>query len=278
MPSYLIVGAGMFGASTALFLKRADPTATVIVLDRSAHYPSASAAVHDVNKIIRSEYVDIRYMKLALEAMTIWRTDPDYTPFWFNTGVLWSAPQARIDAYIQNYVELLGQSPAMILDREEVLGKFDGVFRDGDFHFSEDEVWLYNPNGGWGETAGALRRTMEIAVGLGVEYANQTAEVLVFDGPKCTGVKTRDGKTYTADRVLLCTGAYTAKLLADSAPSWRELQLGNRMVTAAACMGLQTISESDAEKFKEAPVICHHKYPFPGAWASSSPIFRSHPR
>jgi len=60
--SYLIVGAGVFGASTALYLRQSDPSAIVTLLDQTS-FPNPSAASHDLNKIIRADYDDIFYMK-----------------------------------------------------------------------------------------------------------------------------------------------------------------------------------------------------------------------
>ena len=69
-PSFLLIGAGCFGASTALYLKRSNPSAHVTLLDRTP-FPCPTAAAHDINKIIRAEYEDLSYMKLALEAQAL---------------------------------------------------------------------------------------------------------------------------------------------------------------------------------------------------------------
>src|ERR1700760_2886098 len=69
--TYIIVGAGVFGASTALHLKRTKPLAKVILID--SLQPNPAAASFDLNKIIRADYRDIFYMKLALEAQNKWQ-------------------------------------------------------------------------------------------------------------------------------------------------------------------------------------------------------------
>ena len=88
-PSYLIVGAGIFGAATALHLKRSHPDAAVTLLDRTA-FPNPSSASFDLNKIVRSDYHDIFYMKLALEAQELWRNDSLYKPYYHETGMLFA--------------------------------------------------------------------------------------------------------------------------------------------------------------------------------------------
>jgi sarcosine oxidase/L-pipecolate oxidase len=78
--SYLIIGAGIFGSSTALSLIRKYPNGNVRIVDREP-FPCQLAASWDWNKIIRAEYNDIFYMKLALEAKDLWENDPLYSPF-----------------------------------------------------------------------------------------------------------------------------------------------------------------------------------------------------
>ena len=227
-------------------------------------FPSPGSAVHDVNKIIRSDYGDARYMRIALEGMDLWRDDPNMSPFWHNSGVLWSCTHEEGKMFVENYRAVLGFSPGERLLSEDVKERFDGIYSGTNFDGVEE--WFYNPMGGWADTAGALNRVLELAVQVGVQYISDAVKALLFDSTgKCTGVRSDEGRVHEADSVVLCTGAYTAKLLADSAPTWKNLQVGSRMVTAAACMCLFTISNEDREKFKDCPLICHDKGAFPGS-------------
>jgi sarcosine oxidase/L-pipecolate oxidase len=99
--SYLIVGAGCFGASTALHLKQALPTSAVTLLDRSP-FPNPSAAGHDLNKIIRADYQDIFYMRLALEAQKLWRSDPIYKEYYHESGMLYAEDNGMARANLDN--------------------------------------------------------------------------------------------------------------------------------------------------------------------------------
>lgn len=64
--SFVIVGAGIFGASTAFHLSRSFPQAKITLIDRKA--PNQAAASSDLNKVVRADYDDIVYMQLGLEA------------------------------------------------------------------------------------------------------------------------------------------------------------------------------------------------------------------
>lgn len=65
----VIVGGGAWGLSTALHLTRAGFT-NVTVFERGEAIPSRYSAAWDLNKIVRAEYEDPFYTKLALVSST----------------------------------------------------------------------------------------------------------------------------------------------------------------------------------------------------------------
>lgn len=77
-------------------------------------------------------------------------------------------------------------------------------------------------------------------------------------GGGVTGAKTKTGEIIAGDRIILCTGAGTAKLLADSAPDRPELQVDGRMVAAAVVTGIVNLDpKQGGEKYTEIPVTVH---------------------
>jgi sarcosine oxidase/L-pipecolate oxidase len=56
--SILIVGAGVFGASTALHLSLGHPRCLIKLVDRGM-FPNPRAASFDINKVARAGYEDI---------------------------------------------------------------------------------------------------------------------------------------------------------------------------------------------------------------------------
>ncbi len=127
------------------------------------------------------------------------------------------------------------------------------------------EKCTWNSSAGWGEAENALRSIIQAAVDLGATYVTGAVENLIFekDG-SCSGANLEGGESLTADRVILCTGAYTAKFIADSAPHRSELQVGGRMVAAAAIMCASRVPGEEMEKFKTAPIIVHTMGSTPG--------------
>lgn len=60
-----IIGAGVFGLSTALQLA-SDGYTNITVLEKDDQMPSRSSAGYDLNKIVRPEYEDPWYTELTI--------------------------------------------------------------------------------------------------------------------------------------------------------------------------------------------------------------------
>ncbi|KAL7622400.1 hypothetical protein AAE478_007905 [Parahypoxylon ruwenzoriense] len=279
--SYLIVGSGCFGASTARSLKKTYPDADVLLLD-PAQFPDPAAAAHDVNKIVRAEYDDPLYMSLALEAMAAWsgsgpqsssspsgsgHADPVVAPFFQRTGALWSITRERTRRLKDNYEALLGpgNSPLEVLSFEDARARFP-LLRDCRFAGGAEQCVL-SPGAGWADAAAALGAVVRAAVEDGVRYEVAAATQLTFDddGAVCTGVRTADGRSFAAQRVVLCAGAYTPWLLAQSAAENPGLCAGEKMLAAAVLMGLFKVppGAEGLGRFRGAPIIVHPFGEFP---------------
>src|SRR5436190_24042582 len=75
----LIVGAGVFGASTAYHLALTHPDPSGITILDVAPYPPPRGASTDISKIIRADYTNQFYMELAYEAMDAWDSWPTFS-------------------------------------------------------------------------------------------------------------------------------------------------------------------------------------------------------
>ena len=250
--SYLIIGAGVFGASTALELRRVLPTAKVTLLDR-APFPNPSAASHDLSKIIRADYGDVFYMKLALEAQKLWRNDPIYQPYYHESGMLYAVNRGMVQGFLENYKKINEDHISELLTPEEAKSRFDGVFRDANWEGVTENYW--NPRSGWAEGEGALRSLIQAAIDHGATYKTASVSRLSFDmDGECLGVSLENGDELQADHVIVSTGAWTSILLANSAPKDKTLQAGKRMVAAGAIQCRATFPPDQAEKLSSVPV------------------------
>lgn len=251
--THLIIGAGVFGTSTALHLIESDPSATVTLLDQTP-FPCPLAASHDINKIIRADYGDAFYSKLALEAQELWRDDPLYKPYYHESGIIKIDDAGLSHQMVDNYRNLGVEFTAGIMTPENARTQFDGLYRDGDWRDVKEVFW--NPQSGWADAKAALTSTIEAAIDRGVEYVEATVSSLLFDqGGDCIGVQTENGRNLMADHVILCTGAQTAKLLADSAPHRKKLQADGRMLAAGVVTAVVRLTPEQKGKFGVGPVF-----------------------
>ncbi len=254
--SYLIVGAGVFGASTALHLIRKYPGASITLLDRNAFDATARvAASWDWNKLVRAEYSDIDYMRLGLEARAAWKEDPLWRPFYHETGVFWATRTGFAQEVAHNYTALGVETELSVMPVENARLEYGGLLAEGDYE-GISEV-LINRTSGVADAKDALQRIIEETVALGVKYVQAEVATLEFEdgvGGGCRGVRTRDGSVIVADRIVLCTGAFTARLLADSAPERTDLQAGGRIIAAAVSEGVAPLTEEQVQKYSGMPV------------------------
>lgn len=253
-PSYIIVGAGVFGASSALHLSRQEPAPVIILIDR-APYPCPIAASFDINKIVRSDYGDIFYCKLGLKTLEKWRTDPLFKKWYHQSGLAKATDHAAdaVNQIFDNYKKLGVDVGAELLEPEELKHRFNGLFADTNLKDVENILW--NPSSGWAEAERALEDTIKAAVENGVHYVTASVKSLVLSNESCEGVYTEDGRTLTASKTILSTGAYTPKLLADSAPTRPGLQVGNRITAAGVCEAYVRLDAGQVQKFQDVPAF-----------------------
>lgn len=253
--SYIIVGAGIFGASTALHLIAKYPSARVTLIDRTP-FPCQVGASWDWNKVIRADYTKLIHMKLALEALESWRTDPLYNPFYHESGLIWLDNAGVPQTIIDNYKHLNASAKYRLIDIEQAKQQWGGLHADANYDTVLNILW--NESGGWAEASNALKKVLQIAVDNGVEYVEADIESVVFDKHgSSTGVRSTKGAVWSASRIILATGAMTPKLLADSAPLRKEMQVGDRIKAAAIFTGMATLSDDEAAYFDKGPVFIH---------------------
>ncbi|KAI5464726.1 FAD dependent oxidoreductase [Mariannaea sp. PMI_226] len=251
-PSVLIIGAGNFGAATALTLiKRGGIRVTLV---DSAAFPNPRAASHDINKIVRDDYPDRLYMRMLAKAMPLWREDKLYRPWYHEVGMLRADSTSFAEESISSYRDMGISNDSELLPVEEVRRRWNGALATADFDGVEQV--LFNPSVGFAEADKALGAVVQAAVDLGVSYVVGELEKLEFaeDGG-CSGVTLKDGKKLRADQILLATGARTSAILAQSAPQRKELHAGDRLLATGAVSFYAKLEGEQQKKFSSIPVL-----------------------
>jgi glycine/D-amino acid oxidase-like deaminating enzyme len=254
-PSYIIVGAGVFGVSTAYHLIQKYPRASVTLVDRDAFdADSRVAASWDWNKVVRADYDDIVYCRLALEAQDIFESDPLWKPYFHQTGIFWICRSEYAQEVIDNYQKLGRKADLSAVPVDEARKLYGGLFEDADYT-GVKEV-LVNKTSGWGAAGDCLRAVTKRCLELGVKYVTAEVKSLEFapDG-SCRGVRTAD-QVLTAEHVVLATGAFTPKLLEWSAArSGRDdLRAGPRILAGGITTGMTKLDDESYERFAAMPV------------------------
>ncbi|KAI0120420.1 putative fructosyl amino acid protein [Hypoxylon sp. NC0597] len=266
--SILIIGAGVFGLSTALALtKRPEFASTSItVLDRSPEagvFPARDASSIDSSRIIRADYADPAYAALAAEAQAHWRkTDPsslggegrytesgfilsaDNGPMLREDGTLTPIAYAKkswINAMALAQAEGRPMSSVRMMAGSRPLSKVTGLGKFAD--------WGYlNEASGWADAEASMKWFHERVVATKrVKFINGTAESLETDDStkRVTGARLKDGSVLSADLVIVAAGAWTPTLV----------DLSQQAVATGQVLGYIDLTEEEQEKLQKSPVI-----------------------
>ena len=164
--SYIIVGAGVFGVSTALQLIKKYPNASVTLVDRDAFdAESRVAASWDWNKVVRADYDDIVYCKLGIEAQDVFKTDPLWKPYFYESGIFWTCRNDYANEVIENYKKLGQKADLKSVSVSEARKQFP-LFDEADF--SGVKEVLLNRTSGFALAGLCLENVTREAIRLGV--------------------------------------------------------------------------------------------------------------
>lgn len=257
----LIVGAGVFGLSTAYHLVRSGyDAAKVTILDRCPP-PSNLAASTDLNKIVRADYTDPLYTELGLEAIAAWKS----LPFFKNAGVYHQTGWVAMDEEgsdltdrVRTNFRACGQEGIEELTQEEVKARWDGLLRDTDY--SGFGRYYYNASAGWADAGAAVRVMADEVAKMGVRYCVGEAERVVLGTQSVQGVKVQTGEVYTANKVLLSTGAWTSSLMSpaeDELGIPDENRVESQITAAGVCVAHIQLTEEEKEMYNQLPVFVY---------------------
>ena len=200
-----IIGAGVFGAWSAHFLRQSG--ASVALLD--AYGPANSrASSSGETRVIRMGYgPDELYTRWAMRSLPIWRelAARSGQEIFRQTGVLWLSNDA--DAYLRSLCSVLAQAR---VEREE-LNAEDIARRWPQLRFHDVTLGVLEPNSGLLMAREAVQTLVSELTKNGVEYLPAFAEA-PFGGGKLTQIKAGTGESISAGTFVYSCGPWLPKI------------------------------------------------------------------
>ncbi|EFX03926.1 fructosyl amino acid oxidasesarcosine [Grosmannia clavigera kw1407] len=213
--------------------------------DDDRHFPARDAASIDSSRIIRPDYADPAYAALANEAQALWRTPVDTSQDYIGGDGRYSESGLVViaDADVDGHEKLPGQKKTGLDYVRESWANVRAMAQT-DSYLAERLKLLPDPEairaavgtggttGSWGYLNGASGwANAEASMAWMLKRVRQTGRVHFVRGrvislckemtsttTTVTGVALDDGRTLTADLVVVAAGAWTEALL-DGAPS-----------------------------------------------------------
>ena len=203
---FLIIGAGIFGVTTAVELCKRKYSVAVLNPGKIPH-PLAEST--DISKIIRMEYgTDIEYMQMVEESLPVWREWNDLfnEQLYHEVGFLLLSknnfendPLSFEAASFSNLIKK-GYKPQR-LTQQDIQKFYPAInaekYADG----------FYHSIGGYAESGKLVERLADYAKQSGCEiFEEQAANEILISNQKAIGIKTKEGKTFNAGHLIVCAG------------------------------------------------------------------------
>jgi len=243
---FAIVGAGVFGAWTAHFLRQSG--ASVALLD--AHGPANSrASSGGETRVIRMGYgPDELYTRWAMRSLPLWREFAARTgkELFHPTGVLWLSNGT--DNYLKSLYDVLGHAGV----KREKLGSKEIQERWPQFQFKDVTWGVLEPESGVLMARSSVQALVADLINRGVEY--RTAIVLPPDTRgKLAQIKTSAGESIAAGTFIFACGPWLPKI-------FPELLRERIFVTRQEVFFIKTPINGEFSGSK-IPVFLHHTHP-----------------
>ncbi|KAK4056901.1 hypothetical protein OIO90_002151 [Microbotryomycetes sp. JL221] len=263
----LIIGAGCFGAATALELLQTTfkhAPHNVTILDRGQEPPATDSASSDHNKIVRQDYTDeLRfiylsserafYALLANQAIKQWRTSPLYKSNFFESGVMVASNSNDLDgqSYVKgslavNLRQQMKQSnkQAFLLDTPQKVKQLYKGLKTGSFN---GLTAYYNESGGWADSRQAVVDVLKECKKLGATFVTGEATNLIksTNNDDIKGVQLRDGRQLKSDLIVLASGAWTSLLVPEC---------GRDLLPTGQVVATIQMTQQEADKYRNVPV------------------------
>ena len=205
---YVILGAGVMGASIAFHLAR-RAAGRILVLDKS---DVASGGSGRSSALVRMHYSYPPEVDLAAKSLEIFRTWRDYVERdgdFRQTGFVRIVPERELDRLEKNVAMQRAHGvDARVVDRRQLQEIVP------DWNLDDVPAAAWEPGSGYGDGAGVANDFLERAREMGVEYRSQTRAIrFCVEGGRVRGIETDRGAV-AAPVVVAAVGPWSRPLFA----------------------------------------------------------------
>lgn len=235
----IIVGAGVFGLSTALELASRGYT-KITVLDR--HLPPVQdGSSVDISRVIRSDYGDSTYAKMALEAYHSWKTD--FAAYFHDAPFMMLTSRSE-SPYVK---ETMGTLKSLNLPFQELQNP--GQIRRHVSDFTGGHLYhgYINPSGGWADAEAAVACLARRCSAHGVCFVTGpggTVTSLNVLEQRVTGVTVATRDVLSTRHVIMATGAWTAGMV----------DMDKSVTATAQPVGVIQLTPGEADSIGKRPI------------------------
>ncbi|KAI4595543.1 hypothetical protein KJ359_006889 [Pestalotiopsis sp. 9143b] len=237
----LIVGAGVFGLSTALELKKRHYV-HITVLDR--HFPPVlDGSSVDISRVIRTDYADPLYGRMAKEAYQGWVGE--YRDYYHHSGFVMLANKPG-HAYLEKSKEL-NEAAGNLLDVFDEASDVHQVYPKIQADLRGLKAY-HNPNGGWADASASIHHLSLECSRHGVSFVTGlrgTVTSLKYEGKRVIGVNVAHGEPILASQVILAAGAWSNTLI----------PLTHATTASGQPVGFIQLTAEESAELKDTPVI-----------------------
>lgn len=202
----------------------------------------------DISRIIRFDYADSIYLKLAKDAYDLWSTSPHYRKVFLKQPFILSTTSPSGRAYIDQCLKnlsLLSLPWTQIHSSKEAKKTFPiltGTLASPGFY------GYCNSQAGWADAALAIAGLHDQCIEAGISFISgahgTVTELQKEPSGRITGAKTISGDSVQGDLFILATGAWTSQLVS----------MHNSILATGQVLGFMKLTEAEVAHYKTLPI------------------------
>lgn len=206
----IIIGAGVVGTMAAWRLAQAGHDVVVLEQFNLDHDRGSS---YGDSRVVRRVYTDRLYTALMADAYTLWHELQSRFPdreLFSTPGGLFFGPQGHPEMLAAERSLAASGVAYESLDAAKCADRFPALKLHG------DEYGLYEPSMGYARASQCVRAAARLARQHGAVIHESTPVVAISATPQGgVQVTTANGPAFEADRLVLCAGPWSGRLLAE---------------------------------------------------------------